>query len=264
MFCPDQREDTYKGTRARLPKPVIGNRYVVFLMNAIPTLTSKEIIRIYLEALKDSKEGAATLNRLELSVWQGYLSADIKAELCTFSLMYYFVCQPLLSGAKAAKSPLDVNYFYVTAVRRLADFDGNSSPLLNEDPEIWGGAVQETEPYRLYISHIQSIAKRDGCKEKVSAILCQMAAAGKEKMAAAGKEKMAAAGKEKMAAAGKEKMAAAGKEKLTAHASEHLPGGVYHEPTDGAVAAGNLLILKPIFSCLIQQLINRPFNCYIT
>ena len=248
MFCPDQREDTYKGTRARLLKPVIGNRYVVFLMNAIPTLMSKEIIMIYLEALKDSKEGAATLKRLELSVWQGYLSADIKAELCPFSLMYYFVCQPLLSCAKAAKSPLDVKYFYVTAVRRLADFDGNSSPLLNEDPEIWGGAVQETEPYRLYISHIQSIAKCDGCKEKVSAILCQMAAAGKEKMAAAGKEKMAAAGKEK----------------LTAHASEHLPGGVYHEPTDGAVAAGNLLILKPIFSCLIQQLINRPFNCYIT
>ena len=36
-------------------------------------------------------------------------------------------------------------------------------------------------------------------------------------------------------------MAAAGKEKLMVHASEHLPGGVYHEPTDGAIAAGNLL-----------------------
>lgn len=209
MFCLDQSEDTYKGTGAHLLKPVIGNRYIVFLMNAIPTLMSKEIIMIYLEALKDSKEGAATLNRLELSVWQGYLSADIEAELCAFSLMYYFVCQPLLSRAKVAKSPLDMNYFYVTAVRRLADFEGDSSPLLNEDPEIWGGAVQETEPYRPYISHIQSIAKHDGCKEKVSAILCQMAAAGKEK--------------------------------LMAHASEHLPGGVYYEPTDGAIAAGNLL-----------------------
>ena len=65
MFCLDQRENTYKGTGAHLLKPVIGNRYIVFLMNAVPTLMSKEIIMIYPEVPKDSKEGAATRNRLE-------------------------------------------------------------------------------------------------------------------------------------------------------------------------------------------------------
>ena len=159
MFCLDQSEETYQGTAAQLFLPVVGNRYIVFLLNAIPTLVSKEIILVFLESLKDSKEGAATLNRLEASVWSGYLNADIESELCAFSLMYYFVCQPLLSRAKAAKSPLDMNYFYLTAVRRLAFLETDSSQLLDEDPEMWGGAVSETEPYRRYIPDVQNQAK---------------------------------------------------------------------------------------------------------
>ena len=81
--------------------------------------------------------------------------------------MYFFVCQPLLSRTKGANSPLDMNYFYVMAVRRLANFEGDSGPLLYEDAEIWGGAVKETEQYRPYIPHIQDLAKRDTLQDKV-------------------------------------------------------------------------------------------------
>ncbi|KAK7109245.1 hypothetical protein V1264_013320 [Littorina saxatilis] len=161
---------------------------------------------VYLEALKDGK-ATAGWNRLEHSVWQGYLDETVLAELCAFALMFFFVCQPLLSRAKVAKSPLEMNFFYLTAVQKLSFYAEHSEALLSEDTNMWQGSIKETEPYRPYMQDVQQMAKdRQG---QVTRILSSMATAGRDK--------------------------------LQSHASEHLLGGLYSLPSTSAISAGNLL-----------------------
>ena len=164
IYCFDHDPDLYKSSGLDWLQLIVANRYIIFLTNSSPTLISKEAVMVYFEDLKDGGK-SGSLNRLEHSVWQGYLNETTIAELWAFSIMHLFVCQPLLSRAKSAKNPLDINFFYQTPIRRLASYDENSQVLLDEDFNIWGGSVKETEPHRPCMLHIQALAKQQ--KEKV-------------------------------------------------------------------------------------------------
>jgi len=56
-------------TGSQLFKPIIGNRYLIFMQNAIPTLAARDSVLLFLEDIKDAKENIG-LNRLEFQFKQ--------------------------------------------------------------------------------------------------------------------------------------------------------------------------------------------------
>jgi hypothetical protein len=43
-------------TGSDLFKPIVGNRYLIFMQNYIPTLAGKDIMLLFLEDIRDAKE----------------------------------------------------------------------------------------------------------------------------------------------------------------------------------------------------------------
>jgi hypothetical protein len=103
---------------SELFSPIVGNRYLIFLQNAIPTYVAKDMVLVYLEDVRDAKE-VPGLNRLEYSVQEGYLNPTVEAEEAAYALMYYYVCAPLLRKAKSSKSPLEMNKYYTWTIDKL-------------------------------------------------------------------------------------------------------------------------------------------------
>jgi hypothetical protein len=221
-------DGVYQESATSLLKPVVGNRYIIFLLNSIPTLVAKDMILVYLESLRDAKDKVG-LNKLEASVMQGYLDPTVEAELAAFAIIFYHVCHPILIKAKGAKSPLEMNWYYKTALRKLGQYADDPSDLLNGNALLWPGADKQTE-YSPLMPHVYGTA--DKHKEMVSSLLKLMADAGKHK--------------------------------LQAHAAEHLPGGVYNQPTPTDQAAAHLLstatndIIESCFGVLDRQQMMCP------
>lgn len=74
---------TDQNTGSDLFRPIVGNGYLKFLQNAIPTVSAKDIVLMYFEDVRDAKENPG-LNRLEFSVQQGYLNETILTEEILF------------------------------------------------------------------------------------------------------------------------------------------------------------------------------------
>ena len=89
---------------------------------------------MYLEALRDSKDKVG-LNKLEASVLQSYMDPAVEAELAAFGILFFHVCHPLLIKAKGAKSPLELNWYYKTAVRKLGQYSDDPSDLISENAQ---------------------------------------------------------------------------------------------------------------------------------
>ncbi|CAC5379937.1 unnamed protein product [Mytilus coruscus] len=117
-------------------RPIVESRYLIFLQNAIPTLSAREIVLMYLEDIKDAKETPG-LNRLEYSVQQGYLNTTTVTEEIVFALMYFYVCSPLMQKAKSTKSPLEMNGYYEMTIAKLQEWRIDPSGLINGDDLLW-------------------------------------------------------------------------------------------------------------------------------
>lgn len=147
-------------------RPIVGNRYLIFLQNAIPTLSGRDIVLMFLEDIKDAKENPG-LNRLEFSVQQGYLNNTIVTEEIAFALMYYYVCSPLMQKAKSVKSPLEMNIFYELTVAKLDKWTNDPTGLVNGDDLLWEGA---TGP-KVYMPYMEEIHKKMANKDMLIDIL---------------------------------------------------------------------------------------------
>jgi hypothetical protein len=177
MFAMD--DGVYDNTTAAHFKPIVGNRYIIFLLNSIPTLLSRDIVLLYLNHLRDSKEKVG-LNKLELSVQAGYLDEDTEVELIAFAILFFFVCQPLLRKAKGAPDALYMDWYYRTVIRKLAQYADNPAELLNGDAMLWVGAVSEDDVFFTPMKQVLEIASKH--QEKLSALLQVMAEAGRNKL----------------------------------------------------------------------------------
>ena len=135
-------------------RPIVGSRYLIFLQNAIPTLSAREIVLMYLEDIKDAKETPG-LNRLEYSVQQGYLNTTTVTEEIAFALMYFYVCSPLMQKAKSTKSPLEMNGFYEMTIAKLQEWSVDPSGLINGDDLLWENAKGP----QVYIPYMTEIHK---------------------------------------------------------------------------------------------------------
>ena len=114
----------------------MGNRYLIFMQNSIPTLADKDIVLLFLEDICDAKENPGH-NRLEQSVQQGYLDPDIQDEEAAFAPLYYELCAPLLQRAKSVQSPLEMNQYYLADVTRLDLWSNDPTEVLTGDAKIW-------------------------------------------------------------------------------------------------------------------------------
>jgi len=141
-------------TGSDLFKPIVGNRYLIFMQNSIPTLAGKDMVLLFLEDIRDAKE-IPGLNRLEQSVQQGYLDPDIQAEEAAFALLYYELCAPLLQKAKSVQSPLEMNQYYLAAVTKLDLWSKDPTEVLTGDVTIWEDVVKPNV-YRKYIEKLRT------------------------------------------------------------------------------------------------------------
>ncbi|KAL5005166.1 hypothetical protein ScPMuIL_018622 [Solemya velum] len=196
-------EGTSSSSGASLFKPIVGNRYLIFLHNAIPTLCSKDIVMVYLEDVRDGKDKVG-LNRLETAVRTGYLDMTIESEEVAFALMYFHVCSKLLSKAKSVSSPLEMNTFYSQAIDALGLWCADPSSLIDGSVEMWPTSQEDS-----YIAEMVDKVRAMGDPELVNKTLKVMAKAGMEKLAS--------------------------------HAEEHLPGGLYYEPSPAAEEAARTI-----------------------
>lgn len=151
---------------SELFKPIVGNRYLIFLQNSIPTIASRDMVLLFLEDIRDVKE-IPGLNRLEQAVQQGYLDPNVQAEEAAFALLYFELCAPLLSKAKTANSPLDMNSYYLAAVMKLDHWSNDPTELITGDVTIWEN-VSRPEIYRCYIDRLRPVVAEN---ETVKAVL---------------------------------------------------------------------------------------------
>ena len=180
MFALDK--DMYEQSGVGRMQPIVGNRYNIFLMNSIPTILAQDLVLVYLEYLKDTKT-IVGLNLLEKSVHDGYLSRTIYCELLGYAIMYHFILQPLLAKGKGAKSPLEMNWYYKTAVRKMSVLCEDPSPLISDIPEnayLWPGAVPAKDSFQQAMPHIVTEASNN--QDDVLPILCVMLEAGLKKL----------------------------------------------------------------------------------
>ncbi|KAL3847117.1 hypothetical protein ACJMK2_018047 [Sinanodonta woodiana] len=214
-------------TGSELFRPIIGNRYLIFLQNAIPSLAAHNMVLIFLEDIKDANDNTG-LNRLEYSVQQGYLNDNVQADEIAFSILYAYLCAPLLQKAKTVKSPLEMNQYYASAVGTLGDWCRDPSGLVAGIDLLWEGAMGPAI-HRPYMT-----------------IICQMAR-GSDLVLGIIKVK-----------------AKAGQEKLRSHEEEHLYGGLYAVPTHAMVKAANTFgdatndRIESFFGMLDRQMIIAP------
>ncbi|KAL3860428.1 hypothetical protein ACJMK2_010552 [Sinanodonta woodiana] len=214
-------------TGSELFKPIIGNRYLIFLQNAIPTLAAHDMVLIFLEDIKDAKDNPG-LNRLEYSVQQGYLNDNVQAEEIAFSILYFYLCAPLLQKAKTVKSPLEMNQYYASAVRKLGDWCRDPSGLVAGIDLLWEGAMGPD----IYKPYMTIICQKAHGSDLVLDIIKVMAKAGQEK--------------------------------LRSHAEEHLDGGLYAVPTPAMVKAANTIgdatndRIESLFGMLDRQMMIAP------
>jgi len=85
------RLDSEKQSLQNKFKPIVGNIYLIFLQNSIPTIASRDMVLLFLEDIRDAKE-IPILNRLEQAVQQGYLDPNVQAEEAAFALLYFELC----------------------------------------------------------------------------------------------------------------------------------------------------------------------------
>ena len=203
MFC--LSEDVPRGNCAHLLQPIVGNRYIIFLYNSMPTLLSRELVLIYLEHMKEYK----TLNRLESSVLDGLMSPTTTAELSAYAIAFFYICQPLLMKGKSVNSPLEMNYFYKAAIMKLAQFVDDAEELTTGGVSLWPGAVSVEDSFHSLITQVHEFIQSTNINESVKQML--------------------------------QVMCQAGKERLQLHASEHLPGGQYEKPSSRDTEVGQLI-----------------------
>ncbi|KAL3852200.1 hypothetical protein ACJMK2_015873 [Sinanodonta woodiana] len=214
-------------TGSELFRPIIGNRYLIFLQNAIPTLAAHDMVLMFLEDIKDAKDNPG-LNRLEYSVQQGYLNDNVQAEEIAFSILYFYLCAPLLQKAKSVKSPLEMNEYYASAVGKLENWCRDPSGLVAGNDLLWEGAMGP-DIYTPYMT----IIRQKACSSDLVLDIIKV-------------------------------MAKAGQEKLRSQAEEHLDGGIYAAPTPAMVKAANTIgdatndRIESLFGMLDRQMMIAP------
>ncbi|KAI8486077.1 hypothetical protein Bbelb_361770 [Branchiostoma belcheri] len=182
-------------------KPIVGSRYFIFLLNAIPTYCGQEFIKTFLLDQRDLKGG---WNKLEQSVYDGYACEKTMAEERAYSILYHEVFLPLYRKCKAAKNPLALNSVYESTVQKLKEWGDNPEILFRGEGDLYPSL--RDPKYTRYIAKVREPVANDDIVIKVLGVACQ-----------------------------------AGYDKLQSHASEHLPGGQYSNPTEQMVSTAALL-----------------------
>ncbi|XP_070547226.1 germ cell nuclear acidic protein-like isoform X1 [Ptychodera flava] len=150
--------------------------------------------------LLDVRDVKGAWNKLESSVYEGYLDRKILAEERTYGILYYEVLLPLLAKCKGAKSPLEMNKHYAYTIQKLHHWSENADGLFSGTETLYEESVNPK--LDSYIMKVRESHETDDLVKDLLKVCCK-----------------------------------AGMEKLQQHAKEHLPGGEFWEPSDAQVAA---------------------------
>ncbi|XP_070578593.1 uncharacterized protein [Ptychodera flava] len=143
--------------------------------------------------LVNQREAKGSWNRLEKAVYDGYFDDRILAEERTYGILYTEVLLPLLTKCKVASDPLAMNECYTTAVTKLRQWSEEPELIFNENDHIWPDV---TLHYPEYMQKIREKHQTDDLVIELLKVCCK-----------------------------------AGAQKLKDHATEHLPGGLYGDPS---------------------------------
>ncbi|XP_066289132.1 uncharacterized protein [Branchiostoma lanceolatum] len=177
-------------------KPIVGSRYFIFLLNAIPTYCGQEFIKTFLLDQRDMK---GSWNKLEQSVYDGYACEKTMAEERAYSILYHEVFLPLYRKCHGAKNPLDLNAVYAHTVQKFKEWGDHPELLFRGDEDLYPD-LRDTK-YASYIAKVREPEANDDIVIKVLGVACK-----------------------------------AGYSKLQDHASEHLPGGEYSNPSERMIS----------------------------
>ncbi|XP_021351868.1 uncharacterized protein LOC110449368 [Mizuhopecten yessoensis] len=129
--------------------------------------------------------------------------SSVQVEEAASALLNFHVCFPLLIQAKLANSPLDMDVYNQCAVNKLERWSRDPSGLITGTERIWHGAKGRS----VYDDYMESIAVKFARNDLLISLMKEMVQAGGAK--------------------------------LVSHAEEHLPDGIYANPSTQAISAFN-------------------------